>query len=224
MKQWCFALICLVPFSASAQVNYFNDFQSAVGAGWSSASTITVKSASNQIALGNFSNQDVTLTLGGFTPGVVASLKFDLDLLSSWDGSDGGYGPDRFTAKIDGVSIVDATFSNVNENGYPQTYSPSTPLGGPLVAAYTGADEIDTLDQNYYGSSVYKFGGGINSGFSFIPASSTVQFTFSASGLQDINDESWALDNVAVVQSVPEPGTWAALGLGGLALLKRRRR
>lgn len=213
-----------MPLAAFAQVNYSEGFQGAVGAEWSSTSTIVVQNSTNRIALGNFGNETVTLTLGGFTPGVSANMKFDLDLLDSWDGSDGTYGPDRFTAKIAGANVIDATFSNLNENGYPQTYSAATPLGGPLVAAYTNADEIDTLDQNYYGNSVYKFGGAINPGFTFVPSSSTVVFSFTGAGLQGISDESWALDNVAVVQSVPEPSTLAALGIGVLALKRRRAR
>ena len=225
MKRSCFVFpLSLLPLAAFAQVNYSEGFQGSVGAEWSSTSTIIVKSAANRIALGNFGNQTVTLTLGGFTPGVLANLKFDLDLLDSWDGSDGTYGPDRFTAQIDGTNVIDATFSNLNENGFLQSYSAATPLGGPLVAAYTNADETDTLDQSYYGNSVYKFGGGINPGFSFLPATSTVVFSFTATGLQGNSDESWALDNVSVVQSVPEPSTWAALGFGVVALKRRRNR
>ena len=43
-------------------------------------------------------------------------------------------------------------------------------------------------------------------------------------GLQDINDESWGLDNVSVAtNAVPAPGALALAGVG-LGLLARRRR
>jgi len=218
------ASLAVLPFSASAQVNYSEGFQGAVGAEWSSSLIIDAQVSVNRRALGDFGNDTVTLTLSGFTPGVSASLAFDLYILNSWDGESFGTGPDGFTAQIDGSNVVNATFTNLDEQSGHQSYSATTPLGGAFVPAYTDADEIDTLDASYYGNSVYKFGGGHNPGFSFVPSTSTVVFSFAGSNLQGLADESWAIDNVSVIQSIPEPSTWAALGLGAIVAIRRRRR
>lgn len=225
MKMPLFAALAASPAFACAQLSYSNDFQSTVGGEWSSNSRITVRAATDRIGLGDFLNQSVTLTLDGFQPGVPASLKFDLYILNSWDGDNTTFGPDRFTTAIAGTNVVDATFTVLDEFAYTQSYSAATPLGGGPFAAYNDADERDTLDNNAfaYGNAVYKFGGGKNPGFAFVPLTRTVVFSFSASGLDGSGTESWAIDNVALTQPVPEPASLAALALGALALVKRRR-
>lgn len=227
MKRTFLPILIFAPLAAHANVSYFNDFQGAIGPEWSSTSTNAVDGAS-RLALGEFYNESVTLTLSGFVVGQSASLSFDFLALDSWDGSTGGgvSGPDQFTVKAGATTLLDASFSVLDEGGYQQTYSAGNPLGGPLVAAYTDADEVDSLAAHtFYGSAVYKFdGSGANSGFSFVATSGTMTFTFTGSGLQGVGDEGWAIDNVRVVQNAAAvPGPVAALPFALMALRRRRK-
>ena len=200
-------------------VFYYENFQGSVGGEWSNTSTTDVDGR-GRIGLGDFYNDTVNLTLSGFTVGQQVNLAFDLYLLNSWDGSGTSGGPDRFAVYIGGMPLLDATFSVLDEEGDPQTYSASYPLGGPLVAAYTDADEYDTMVRyNGWGSAVYRFGGPINPSFSFIAASDTITISFLGSG---IDDEGWAVDNVTV-QTVPEPASIFVVGFGAVCLGKCRR-
>lgn len=170
--------------------------------------------------MGVFDNNSTTLTLSGLTVGQVHTLKFDLYLLNSWDGSQSGNpGPDFFRTRIDGTAVLDATFSVRPE--WVQTYSAGTPLGGSQVGGLTDADESGNLDFNFYGSAVYRFGGPNNGAFDFTPTGSTTTIAFDGYNLQGWSDEGWAIDNVQI-ETVPEPATLLALA-GGLAALRWRR-
>lgn len=235
------ALAMLVSPCALADIVYSNDFQGLVGPEWSSNKVVDVTGSGRRV-LGNFSNEAVTLSLSGLTPGTLYTLSFDFFALGSWDGTGAFYsGPDLFTVSAGDTSLLNATFSVLNETGARQTYAPDRPLAGPLGGdilfdAYTGADERDTLTLpqfNWYGNgnAVWKFdGSGQNAALPFVPSAASVTFSFAASGLQTEYDsyygldESWGIDNVVVSQAVPEPTTLAALGLGALAVLRRKAR
>lgn len=219
MKNLMFGAMLAVT-AASQASTYFEDFQGSVGSEWSSTSVTAAPADANRKFLGPFSNDTVTLTLTGLNVGDTATICFDLYLLNSWDGNQGGVGPDYFRMAVDGTDLLNTTFANVTS--YNQNYSAGNPLGGPSVAARTDADEQDTLGYNFYGNSVYKFGGAINSAFTATVTSSTMVISFQGYGLQGWTDEGWGIDNVCV-EAVPEPGTLAALALGGAALARRRR-
>jgi len=211
-------LMAVAP-SLGLSFSYSQDFQGSVGAEWSSTSVASAPTDSSRKYLGEFGPGTVSLTLGGLAAGESVTISFDLMVLQSWDGSSGSYGPDYFSLTANGSTLLDATFSNV---GASQSYSPGNPIGGPDVAGYTGADEVNSLGYGFYGDSVYKFGGSTNAAFTFTPATSTLVLAFTGSAMQGWSDEGWGLDNVHVDQPVPEPATLAALGLG-LAFLRRRR-
>lgn len=206
---------------ASAQISVYNaDFQTSAGSEWSNTSRINVQTSTNRWGLGPFSNDAVTLSLAGLTSGQAYKLKFDLYLLNSWDGNTpSNPGPDYFRTRIDGTAVLNATFAVVS--GWTQSYSAATPLGGPTVAGLTNADEGGTLDYNFYGSGVYKFGGPTNPGFDFVASGTTASITFDGYGLQGWSDEGWAIDNVDVSTTVPEPASLFALA-AGVFLLRRR--
>ncbi len=221
MRKTLFALGSLIAATQAHAFVYFNDFESPVGGEWSTTSTATFGTTN---VLGRFSNDSVQLTLTGLTIGDTATAKFDFYALDSWDGA---AGPDRFTFSIDGVTKLDSTFSNVsfNNQNYPDVF------GGGTYSHQTGSDDRDlshggSLPDGYYGNTVYKFGGpGSNAAFTAVATSSTMVLNFTASGLQGISDESWAIDNVSVsTNSVPEPASLIAIGLGLTALVRRKRK
>jgi len=220
MKGILLTLGTLLAASQAHAFSYFNDFESPVGAEWNYTGT---SSFNGSTLLGRMTNGAAQLTLTGLGIGDLVTIKFDFFALDSWDGSANN---DRVVFDVDGVTKLDSTFSNVsfNAQNYPD------PTGGGTFAAQTGSDNRDlshggTLPDGYYGNSVYKFGGGgPNAGFTAVATSSTMVLTWTASGLQDIGDESWGLDNVsAQADLVPEPASLLAVGLG-VALVARRRR
>lgn len=194
---------------------YTQDFQGAVGSEWSSSSVTSAPSNSNRKFLGEFGAETVTLSLSGLTAGSTYSLAFDFLALKSWDGSNGFYGPDYFTVAADSTTLLNETFSNA---GWNQSYSAA---GSGDFAFQTNADEVNTLGYSFFGDSVYKFGGAINSGFTFVAGGSTASITFTGGANQGLGDESWGIDNVNV-EAVPEPMTMAVLALGALALRRRK--
>lgn len=222
MKGTILALGSLLAISQAHAYSYYSDFETPVGAEWNNTTTTSFNGST---VLGRLSNSTIQLTLTGLGIGDTATVKFDFFALDSWDGAANN---DRLIFDVDGTTMLDSTFSNVSFN--LQNYPDST--GGGTYAFQNGSDDRDlshggTLPNGYYGNSVYRFGGGGgNPSFSVVATSSTMVLTWTASGLQDINDESWALDNVDVQTNsvVPEPASLAVLGIGAFALLRRRRR
>ena len=168
-----------------------DDFQSGVTGSWTNASTTTAPADGSRGFLGQFGNGTVSLPIAGIPSHTEVTISFDLYLLNSWDGN-GGAGPDLISVSADGASLLLATFSNVtngSDNGF-QSFPGTYP--GPSYVARTGATEAGTLGGTFYGDSVYEFT------YTFPHTASTLQFDFSASGLEDIGNESWGLDNVVV--------------------------
>ncbi|MDB9535241.1 Calx-beta domain-containing protein, partial [Dolichospermum planctonicum CS-1226] len=188
--------------SSPAFINfaYFNDFETAAGTEWSNQ-TRSITPVGGRNFLGEFGNDTVSLTLNNQGNSTV-TLEFDLFILKSWDGSYGA-GPDIFTLSIaGGQTLLNTTFSNVgNEQAYPGTFGSATYPGR------TGAIENNTL--GYWGGydSVYRISS------TFQAPSSNLKLNFAGSGLQDIGDESWGLDNVKVTTFT----TPTALSAGTLA-------
>jgi hypothetical protein len=206
--------------AAIAAPIYFNDFQSGVGAGWSNTTTSTTPAGCTTCTtyLGQFGNQSVTLTLTGLPTGTQLTISFDEFIIRSWDGNGemGFAGPDTATFSIGGSTQLSTTFANGlvgNTQNYPTAGS----------AAQSGAAQVNTLGYQFIGQprdSIYALS------FNWFNTSSTQTFTWSASGLQELADESWGIDNVSVSapDAIPEPGTALLLGSGVLAFLLYRRR
>ena len=205
--------------AAMAAPIYFNDFQGAVGAGWSNTTTSTTPAGCTTCTtyLGQFGNQSVTLTLTGLPTSTQLTISFDEFIIRSWDGNGQmGFGPDTAAFSIGGANTLTSTFAN-GQVGNTQNF----PTAGS--AAEAGAAQVDTLGYQFLGQprdSIYALS------FNWFNTNSTQTFTWSASGLQELADESWGIDNVSVSSpdAIPEPGTALLLGSGVLAFLLYRRR
>lgn len=210
------------PAEATWITVYENDFQNSVGSEWTSSGTAIntmaalLPSDGSRKFLGQFSNDTVSLSLSGLPAHQHARISFDLYLLNTLDGNSTYYGPDIFDLSIaGGENIIHTTFSTVFEwnQSYPDMYP-----GGPYPH-HTGASEIGTMGFNtpWSQDSVYKFS------FEVPHSANSVMFQFNYSGLQNINDESWGLDNVRV-EVVPLPPTLLLFSSGLLGLVGVRLR
>lgn len=208
--------------TAQAQVTiYSNDFEAGSQGGFTFGGIETAPNNSTKF-LGRFSNEpnniSTSLTLNGLAAHTTVTLSLDLYIIHSWDGNPGP-GPDILIFKQDGNDILNATFSN--RTNVDQSYSDATPLGGGSFAGLTDSDAYGTLGYgDFYGSdSTYSLT------FTFAHSASTLNLSFEGVNLQGVGDESWGIDNVVVqMDAVPEPASLTALGLGVLALSRRRSR
>jgi hypothetical protein len=246
-----FAFAWWFSMPASAATVYMNDFQTAVGAGWSSAdNTIGITQAPNddfvRLFLGEFSNGTVSLSLTDLPEHVTTTVSFSLYLIRSWDGNDNTMvnddplGPDTWSLGMaGGPTLLSTTFSN-GSNTVGQAYAP-TPfaagctgynLSGLPAGEYnpmTGASECYSLGYTFSSPDVTNeaMDSVYNLSFTFAHNASDLILNFSANGLQGIGDESWGLDNVQVaVAPVPvPPAVWLfGSGLLGLIGVARRKR
>jgi PEP-CTERM motif len=177
---------------------------------WSTTSIATTPSGERfwggNILFG-FNNGTQNLSLSGLPIHSWVNLSFNLYIINTWDGGipSPAAGPDRWTVVelIEAGTLLDTTFSNNFNPGFPQNYPFS--FGGPLVPYQTGAVSTGTLGYSF-DDAIYHIS------LLFPHTGSALSFDFSASGLQGISDESWGIDNVIVMTSVPEPSTYLILG------------
>jgi len=162
---------------------YSTDFESGAGPEWS-VQTVEA-SATNAFTkfLGRFGNEAVRLTLDDLVPGAGYVVVFDLYLMDSWDGN-GVAGPDYVSVTVDGQRVFDETFSNYNGDppSQSQTY-PEQPEGGRIHRGFNPA----------YVDAIYR-----RIRVPFTPQAATAAITFGGRNLEDLENESWGLDNVNV--------------------------
>jgi hypothetical protein len=177
------------------------DFQGPVGTEWSSQ--MRAATPSGRQFLGHFSNGAVKLKLTELPEHEEITVSFDLYIINSWDGNQRfrkdcapqgcPVGPDIWSYGIEGGEVfLTTTFSNISSMGYyhEQAYPGTYP--GPSVAPRTGATEANTLGYRFFGDAVYHIEK------TFKHNDPNLSFFFSASGLQDMSDESWGIDNVHI--------------------------
>jgi hypothetical protein len=169
------------------------------------------------------SNTTVNLAVNS-GPYTQAVLGFSLYIIATMDGSE------TFTLADNSGTLFTLVCNNIiptAECNAPQNVSPDvsgltiTPVAPTTLFTDTNPGAVD--------EAAYLVSLMINR--------SSSALSFSYSSLQDINDESWGLDNIAlttntlqngvVVPSVPEPGTLSLLalgllGFGGLAVRRLR--
>jgi hypothetical protein len=145
---------------------------------------------------------------GGRTATTLFTLTFDLFLVDSWDGGFAGqYGPDYFGVRINGQDMLWEPMHSVKlEDNF------MLPTTGPVHLGGNSA----------YKDSIFR---DITLNFELARDVETLQIEFiGAPSTNNLNDESWGLDNVRVgAHVVPAPGV-LALGAGALGLGLRRRR
>ncbi len=171
--------------SASPQLIYTNGFSSNAGSEWS-VTNITSPTFGEKF-LGPLGLQTVRLTLTNLLPHQRIRLSFDLYILGSWDGNDTQYGPDIWGCRVQGgTNFLRTTFAysgGQKRQAYPGAYP-----GGDYPTG-TGALLTNTL---YGGDFIYRFL------FEADHSSNSVAIEFYGENLQQIEDESWGLDNVSV--------------------------
>jgi len=219
--------------SAVSAASYTQDFQA--GGPLSEWSTVryldgNVLTRPDVRTLGRFGGNDsTTLTLNGLDAGEY-TLSFRVYTIGSWDGQGPNAGPDFFGVQQNGETFFRETFNNVSTNGGKDPYEPFTSQGqsfggqGAAVGTYvartgsTGFNGLDLVDffwdqeakDTYYDLT-----------FTLNVTGPDLTLTFFGEGLQDASDESWAIDNVALV---PAPSAAVMIAGGLLSLASRRRR
>lgn len=135
-------------------------------------------------------NVPLRLTLENLPVHTSIDLDLLLAVIDSWDGnSGGGVAPDYFNITVDGVTVFQETFDTFDLND--QTYDPP---GGAILAwgeqlGFSGG----------WNDGAYDLG--FEPGLHDIPhtaSSVTIDFFANGSGWQAGDDESWAIENVAV--------------------------
>lgn len=178
---------------------YFEDFEGRVGSEWSPART-HVTPVGGRRFLGEFGVEEVTLTLKDLPRHDTVTVSFDLFVLLTWDGNDGGFfSPDIWRLSVDGgPTLLETTFSNDDFPFVPQFFQ-AWPQNFPLGnnPGLTGAAEKGTLgypDESGYvgvGDSVYRLS------FTFRHTGGALTLRFASPPRSDAN-ELWGLDNVRV--------------------------
>jgi filamentous hemagglutinin family protein len=224
------------PTPPGAIAVYDNNFEdpTKVGSEWSNTSTdITpVGCTTCTTFFGQFSNDNVSLTLNNLPAHTEATVSFDLFIIGAWDGNvvksllpfSPPVGPDIWELKADGSSKISTTFSNhgsgalfLRDQSYPAPYNPSNLTNNP---AASGASETNILGYPNsifasFGDSVYKF-----QNVAFPHSNNSLTLNFSASLRDPINDENWGLDNVKVsILPSPTPPITLFLILSSLLLV-----
>jgi hypothetical protein len=163
----------------------------------------------------------VTLSLTGLQQHSAISVGFLFAAIDSLDGTGTFPQGDYFKVTLDGKEIFRESFYKAADYQI-QSYAP--PAGVQLARRQDLGFSVGT----YYFDSAYNLSA--DPTFQNIAhTASTATFTFQIEGVgnQDLNDESWAMDNLRVsVTPVPEPETYAMLlaGLGLMGGIARRRK
>ena len=169
--------------STPYQLIYSEDFEAGIGspiASWSGTGPISTEMPTpTRTILGRYTNQSIDLDVVLPIHNCVR-ICFDLYVNDSWDGMFGGFaGPDRFGFEIDGNTIWNEAYTTTN-----------APAGGTIIEG--PAQMWFNMNNPYWDDRVIQYC------VEIVHTDPDIRFTFFGSGLQDISDESWGIDNVEV--------------------------
>ena len=105
-----------------------DDFEDGADEGWSTDQLSTTPEGERDF-LGEFANQRITFEAHDLPAHSRAVISFDLFVIRSWDGNNLTDGPDRWLMDLDGVTVIDTTFSNWNDVLRQQAYPWELPWG-----------------------------------------------------------------------------------------------
>ncbi|MHB9024325.1 MAG: type II secretion system protein [Armatimonadota bacterium] len=171
---------------------YTNDFEQPVGGEWSLTQIDTTPTGGRKF-LGQFTNDSATLTLSALPDHEKITVAFDLFLIRSWDGNNSTNGPDEWDLRVQGGQALIHTTFGMETSSPGQAYPGSFP--GATNPLRTGAVANDSLGYLYNGTpmdSTYHLT------YTFEHTGGNLRLVFSASGLEDISNESWGIDNIQV--------------------------
>ena len=214
-----FASLCLCA-TATAQTVFSTDFDTAMPAAIApGTATLTgVQGCSGYGPAGNTFGGDflrsetgnvVTLSLTGLPTHTVLHLDFLFAAIDSLDGTGSYPSGDYFKITLDGTTVFREAFANALPSQI-QTYVPP-----PGVELARHVDLGFTGPGSYYTDSAYYLGA--DPFFASLPhtgATATITFVIEGQGIQALNDESWAIDNLRVHCGSSTLGSTAAYGTG----------
>ncbi len=134
----------------------------------------------------------ITLTLTDLPPHTTLSIAMLFAAIDSLDGTGTFPAGDFFKITVDDVVVFRESFANAIETQI-QSYAP------PAAVILARRVDLGFAQGSYYFDSAYDFG--LDPALQNLPhtaSSATLVFTLEGEGVQDINDESWALDNLRV--------------------------
>lgn len=144
--------------------------------------------------LRSLTGNTITITLTNLPPHTSLSIDFLFAAIDSLDGEGTFPAGDYFRVDLDGTTIFRETFANATDTQI-QTYVPPVPevvLARRVDLGFSGPG-------GYYTDSAYDMS--LDPTFDDLAHTSStavILFTLEGAGVQDINDESWAIDNVRV--------------------------
>lgn len=158
----------------------------------------------------------MSLTLNNLPTHDTISLSFLFAAIDSLDGTGTFPAGDFFKIVFDGNTLFSESFANA----LPEQIQSYVPPPGMELARHV--DLGFSGPGSYYTDSAYNFGADSRfANFAHTASSAKIDFFIYGPGNQDINDESWAMDNLNVsvtTLAVPEPETYAMF-LAGLGLM-----
>jgi hypothetical protein len=160
----------------------------------------------------------VTLSLANLPTHNTISLSFLFAAIDSLDGTGTFPAGDFFKIVFDGKTLFSESFANALPNQI-QSYIPP-----PGVELARHVDLGFSGPGSFYTDSAYNFGADDRfANFAHTASTATIEFYIFGEGNQDLNDESWAMDNLNVsvttrAPPVPEPSQALMLMLGILGL------
>jgi hypothetical protein len=171
---------------------YFNNFEQEAGGAWNLTNSFSI--GGNKV-LGKFNASILNFTLDNLLPHESITVNFDFYAIDSWDGNINP-GPDFWQWNVEGVTIINTTFSSFIN--VPQCYPNNCPASNQSGTGNSGSFSPTCHPTPFYRYSISR---------TFAHNQPDLDMSFFDLGLQDLCDESWAIDNFEVIVHPDLPWT-----------------